>query len=109
MFALWSSLNHIPIKYRDLIKETSHLRSIYLTPNPPKVGMPKSNIELFFSRHLHLCGMGTKKICVQNKLDFTCWKQIRLYMMTMLCSIVNMIGGPIWSFNEHEIIKFDND
>ena len=31
MFALWSSSNHAPIKYRGLIKKMSHLRPIYLT------------------------------------------------------------------------------
>ena len=36
MFALWSSPNHIPIKYRDLIEQTSHLRpiSLNLIPSP---------------------------------------------------------------------------
>ena len=29
MFAFWSSLNHIPMKFRGLIKKTSHLRPIY--------------------------------------------------------------------------------
>ena len=32
MFALWSSPNCIPIKYRGPIKKTSHLRPIYLEP-----------------------------------------------------------------------------
>ena len=32
LFALWSSpLNHIPIKYREPIKRTSHLKPIYLS------------------------------------------------------------------------------
>jgi hypothetical protein len=30
MYALWSSLNHIPIKYTGPIKKTSHLRPIYV-------------------------------------------------------------------------------
>ena len=33
MFALWSLMNHIPNKYRGAIRKTSHLRTIYLTPN----------------------------------------------------------------------------
>ena len=30
MFVVWSSLYHIPIKHRDLIKELSHLRPMFL-------------------------------------------------------------------------------
>ena len=30
MFGLSSSLNHIPIKYRDPIQKMSHLRTVYL-------------------------------------------------------------------------------
>ena len=38
MFALWSSTNHIPIKYRGAIKKTNHLRPIYLRPSVPHLG-----------------------------------------------------------------------
>jgi hypothetical protein len=31
MFALWYSLNYIPIKYRGSVKKTSHLRPVYLS------------------------------------------------------------------------------
>ena len=36
MFSLWSSPNHIPIKHRGPIKQTSHLRpiSLYIIPSP---------------------------------------------------------------------------
>ena len=30
------------------------------------------------------------------------------YMVAILCSIVNMFGGPIWPFDEHENLHFDD-
>ena len=38
MFALWSSPNHTPIKYKGPPKKTSHLKPIYLNSNETSEG-----------------------------------------------------------------------
>ena len=47
-----------------------------------------------------------KVACVSKWLD-----RVLKYMITILGSIVNIIGGyqPIWPFNEHKNLHFDNE
>ena len=69
MFSLWSSLNHVPIKYWGLIKKMRHLRPIYFNDGigPLKFQTYESTCNLNAVTYVHqelLHSLDRKPLCV---------------------------------------------
>ena len=78
MFALWSSLNNIPIEYKSVIKKTSHLRSIYLKRhNAKKLQCGLQPINTTEGSEIHIMDIFTISSRIEAltwTLANKCWK-----------------------------------
>ena len=67
---------------------------------------------LFLIKHLNLSGVWSGVDLRTDLKKDMCLKDIELRaqnMLTNLGSIFSMIGGPIWPFNAHNNLYFDNE
>ena len=108
MFALWYSLNHIPINYRGLIEKTSHLRPIYLTHKLVYIapGHAWCIIDKVFASFGHLTHKNLhprKKVYINWHAQFRIWHVVR--GPVHMGSQVPLMEAKVPTFEPQETIK----